>query len=208
MKVIRSQHATAKWIYSPHELAKAYAGWRCFRHLTYNGIRSFLLADGSRLWAFGKHYRDQLDDSLDLSEAQWIHRYHQMLRREGLFNYRRRAIEWRFVQITSWEESPLCSTYRNRIPFRLGTSCVLCGKIQRGDDALTERRRAVEWLGFDYLHGAWVPTSLLRGRRNVPWLVPNPLCPECWKAWGGVPLPVSKIILRAAAKQIRKEMAA
>jgi hypothetical protein len=117
---------------------------------------------------------------------------------------------------TRWEECPLESQYRNRVAFRLGTSCVLCGKIQRGFEALTERRRAREWLGVgaEDLSRSWLPPlsaavweAVQRGN-GLPWFYPNPLCPQCWHTWGNKPLPVSKIILLAVAKQLRKKVAA
>ena len=217
--MIRSYYVSAKWTHSPHELAKEYTNWRCFRHLTYWGIRSYLLGafgygHHSRLRSkFGRSYHYQLDigtyppDCGENGWPGWVHAYCKTLRHEGLYDYVPLQKRLKMVGVTSWEENDRNSHFRNKIAFRLGTSCVLCGAIQRGHDALTDRRRTLDWLGLSFLPGGWVPRDLLVGN-GFPRLMPNPLCSGCWSQWGGMPLPVSKIILKATAKRIRAGVAA
>lgn len=216
----RSTHHAAKWVCSPHELAETYAGWRCFRHLTYAGIRSYLLGEtgfGGRSGlscSFGKHYTAHFH----MNDLDRFHETTKDLRREGSLlsvKVRRtpahpiadplmRVPPYYVRALSAWEEIPTESEYRNKIAVRLGTSCVLCGLVQRGLDALTEGQRAVEWLGFDWLPESRTPLTDRCFRNGHPKkLYPNPLCPECWSKHGEQRRPIHKIVMAAAVKAAR-----
>ena len=88
-KVLRSYHHSAKWTHSPHEFAEECSRWRGFRHLTYEGIRSYLV----HLWndhkkAETRGYKEQFQTlyrghHVEQTRAEFLHGEILAAKREG-----------------------------------------------------------------------------------------------------------------------------
>lgn len=148
-------------MWSPHGFAEECAGWRRFRHLTYQGIRSYVVSvmesvkdTAPALGERGREARLYYDFFRFPGSSYGIEEELDVLRREGLVS----PAPWLrcFLRVaaggldhminpgTLWAKSPEESIITFKIGRRLGVSCYLCGIVSRGRDALTTDRRLAE----------------------------------------------------------------
>ena len=183
--MLRSHHGSAIWTHSPHELAKECAGWRSFRHLTYDSIRSYVVfsIESAERCGLSAIYWDDLycRTSLFLSTQKLL----ATLQHEGIVTTEpllQSLLHKKRLPGIHWSEAPHRSLITFKIALRLGVSCYLCGTISRGLKALTtDRRLASAWWKktwllpvasglriFDYWDDRGEDTFFL-----------NPLCKNC-----------------------------
>ena len=193
--MLRSSHGNAKWTWSPHEFAKECTDWRSFRHLTYDGIRSYVISAMESV----KHTAPTIGEEGREARVYFDFRYPgsprsvqeeiEILRREGLVTtypwlgfYSRvtaRGVDALVAPGVLWSKSPQESVITFMLAWRLGVSCVLCGEVSAGRGALTvDRRLADLWWAGDWCRmpeaSDWNHRPFGRERVFL-----NPLCEGC-----------------------------
>lgn len=184
--MIRSDHLNAKYIYSPHEVARWMATRRCFRHLNYAAIRSFIVAYVERADDSEKDpYRGRHGVSFERAAGKRIQelltemsgeffsfrRERELRRREGYFYPPLLGHTWLHYWKARWfssfdsrhdPQNPKDYHHVVTAARRLGVQCALCSKISRGDAAFTTNTELVFYWSDLY---PWSWASGGRGRK-------------------------------------------